>query len=156
MSKSVRRLLLALTITFLAVQFVRPDRTNPPIEVQHTIHAQVQTPPEVTQILERSCRDCHSNQTSWPWYSHVAPVSWFVIEDVNDARKHMNLSEWAKYKPAKAAELLEGICDETSHGEMPLRSYRLMHRDAKLTAQDVRALCEWSRTAREQLAMRPK
>jgi hypothetical protein len=123
------------------------------VDPSRTIHSQLQPPPEVMSILERSCIDCHSNQTRWPWYSNLAPTSWLLVDHVNHARSHMNLSEWTKYETKDADELLEEICEETSKGAMPLPSYLLIHRSSKLSPQDVRTLCEWSKTARERLAM---
>lgn len=149
--KRVRILLIVLAVVAIAIQFVGPKRTNPPVDPAREISAHVKTPPEVARILERSCFDCHSHQTRWPWYSKVAPVSWMVISDVDEARRNMNFSDWAMYNPEKARDRLNGICEETSEGGMPLTSYKWMHRDAKLTPEDVRTLCEWSRSAREQL-----
>jgi len=153
MQKVAKSLLIVLVVAFLAIQFVRPERTNPSVDSSRTIHSQLQPPPEVASILERSCIDCHSNQTRWPWYSNVAPTSWLLVSHVNQAREHMNLTEWAKYEQKDAEELLEDICKETSKGDMPLPSYLLIHRSSKLSPQDVRTLCEWSKTARERLAM---
>ncbi len=153
MQKLVKSLLIVLVVAFLAIQFVRPERTNPPVDLSRTIHSQLQPPPEVARIFERSCQDCHSHQTRWPWYSNVAPVSWLVADDVEEAREHMNLSEWAKYERKDVEELLKDICKETSKGDMPLPSYLLIHRSSRLSPQDVRTLCEWSKAARERLAM---
>lgn len=153
MQKLVRSVLLVLVVAFLAIQFVRPERTNPPVDSSRTIHSQLQTPPEVARIFERSCQNCHSHQTRWPWYSNVAPASWLLVNHVSHAREHMNLSEWVKYERKDADELLEEICEETSKGDMPLPSYLLIHRSSKLSSQDVRTLCEWSKAARERLAM---
>ena len=153
MKKFLKSVVIVLAVAFLAIQVVRPERTNPPVDSSRTIHSQLQPPPEVMSVLERSCADCHSNQTRWPWYSNIAPASWLLVNHVNHARSHMNFSEWAKYERKDAAELLEEMCDETSKGDMPLPSYLLIHRDAKLTPQDVRTLCEWSKAARERLAM---
>ena len=153
MPKLAKSILIVLVVAFLAIQVVRPERTNPPVDPSRTIHSQLQPPAEVAGILERSCNDCHSSQTRWPWYSNVAPTSWLLVSHVNHAREHLNLSEWAKYERKDADELLEEICEETSKGEMPLPSYLLIHRSSKLSAQDVRTLCEWSKAARERLAM---
>jgi hypothetical protein len=79
----------------------------------------------------------------------VAPVSWFVIDHVNHGRRHLNFSEWSKYDGDRRATLLEGICEETSAGRMPMPSYLLMHRDARLASPDVQRLCDWSRSARD-------
>src|SRR5687767_12229671 len=95
--RTVKIGLTALAVLVLAIQFVRPARTNPATDPAATLHAQTAVPPDVAAILERSCRDCHSNGTRWPWYSNVAPVSWWVIDHVNHGRSHFNFSEWAKY-----------------------------------------------------------
>jgi hypothetical protein len=156
MRKHWKGFLIAVGVAFLGIQFIRPARTNAPIEPGRTLYAQVAVPLEARQVLERSCVDCHSQQTRWPWYSGVAPVSWFVIDHVKHGREHFDFSEWASYDANKADDLLEEICEETSKGKMPLPSYLLMHRGARLAPQDVRALCEWSKAAREQLAMKAR
>jgi hypothetical protein len=142
----------ALALVFVAIQFVRPEKTNPVINEATTIQAHAQVPSEVNTILQRSCGDCHSHQTRWPWYSRVAPVSWFVIDHVNHGRKHLNFSDWAKYDRREADEMLDGICKTTKSGLMPLSSYLLLHRDAKLTQADVKAICDWTEAERERLA----
>src|SRR5436309_9286609 len=87
---------IALGCLMLLVQFIRPARTNPPVDESQTIFANTQMTPEVASILNRSCIDCHSNKTVWPWYTNVAPVSWFIVNDVNTGRQFLNLSEWGK------------------------------------------------------------
>ena len=142
---------LLLAVLFAGSQLFRPDRTNPPTDGAKMSAEGILMSSAVKPIFDRACLDCHSNETRWPWYSHVAPVSWLVINDVREAREHMNLSEWAKYNREEAADLLGKICKETSGGDMPLPSYVWMHRGAKLSPEDVRTLCEWSRSARQQL-----
>jgi hypothetical protein len=101
-------------------------------------------PAHVAQVFDRACRDCHSNETRWPWYSHVAPVSWFVIDHVNHGRSHFNYSDWSQYEPDEAAQLLKKACELAQQRAMPLRTYTLMHRSARLTRAEVTALCAWS------------
>jgi hypothetical protein len=126
------------------IQVIRPARTNPPTDPARTLHARTAVPPDVAAILDRACRDCHSNETRWPWYSHVAPVSWWVIDHVNHGRSHFNYSDWAKHDRADARRLLENTCELARNGEMPLPSYLRMHRTARLTPGDVEALCSWT------------
>jgi hypothetical protein len=152
MKKLLPRALMVLAFLFAAAQMIRPERTNPTSDPTRAVHAHLTVPAEVSAVFERSCRDCHSNQTRWPWYSHVAPVSWLVIDDVNHGRSHLNLSEWAAYDAKKADKILDEICEEISDGGMPLRSYRWMHPGARLTDSDVRLLCDWSRQQRQRLA----
>jgi hypothetical protein len=156
MAKLGKRILVALAGAFLLIQFFPVKRTNPPSDPSNSIHARMQPPPEVARILERSCRDCHSNETRWPWYSYVAPTSWLLTDHVNHARQHMNLSEWGKYDQKKTADVLDEICMQTEMKEMPLPSYLLIHRDARLSAGEIRTLCEWSKAAQEQSASKVK
>jgi hypothetical protein len=108
--------------------------------------------PEVAGLLERSCDDCHSNRTDWPWYSRVAPASWFVVDHVNHGRQHLNFSDWARYDDHEAGEMLEQICIEAKKGAMPLDSYTLLHGDAKLSPADIKTLCDWTNGERQRIA----
>ncbi|HKR00832.1 MAG TPA: heme-binding domain-containing protein [Pyrinomonadaceae bacterium] len=135
---------IVVAAVFIALQFIRPARTNPPVDESRTIHARGHVPPEVAAILDRSCNDCHSNQTRWPWYSNVAPVSWFVINHVNVGRREMNFSDWAQYTEDDQQGMLKKICREVKSGAMPLTSYLRMHGDAKLSNEDVKTLCDWA------------
>ena len=137
----------ATVVVAVGIQFIRPARVNPPTDARRTIAAHVATPPEVSGILDRACRDCHSNDTRWPWYSNVAPVSWFVIDHVNHGRSHFNYSEWAKYDRAEATRLLKKTCELARKDEMPLPSYLRMHHESRLADADVSALCDWTDTA---------
>src|SRR5882724_7218034 len=95
--KILRWLVIVLACLFLVAQFIRPAKTNPPIDQMLALESRTGVTPQVTAILNRSCTDCHSNKTRWPWYANVAPVSWLVIDDVNEARQDMNFSEWGRY-----------------------------------------------------------
>ena len=107
--------------------------------------------PEVTAILKRACQDCHSYKTQWPWYSYVAPVSWFVIDHANHGRKHLNFSHWAEYDPEKALHQLTEICEQLESEAMPIWPYLVMHRQARISGQDIRTLCEWTEAERERI-----
>jgi hypothetical protein len=131
------KVLLAIGVLLVAIQFVPIERVNPPVTGE--IPA-----PEVHAIFERSCYDCHSNETSWPWYSHVAPVSWVVAHDVEEGREHLNFSEWSGYSAEDQAELREEIWDEVEEGEMPLWFYTASHRDSLLSQREKELLKVWS------------
>jgi Haem-binding domain len=145
---------LAVVVVLIGLQFVRPSRTNPAVDQTQTIHARLQVNPQVAAILDRSCQDCHSNTTRWPWYSNVAPVSWFVIDHVNHGRSHLNLSEWGSLDNRQAGKKLEEICEEVEDGAMPLESYTRIHWDAKLSPEDVKTLCEWTAAEHASFASR--
>ncbi len=142
-----RLIVLILVFVVIILQFFGPERTNPPIDENKTIQAELQVPAEVMQILERSCFDCHSNATRWPWYSYIVPVSWLVVKDVNDGRRHINFSTWGDYDQKKKIKALDEMCEEVQDGSMPLKPYLWMHGDAKLSAQDIQTLCDWTESA---------
>jgi len=112
------------------------------------IESQVQVDPRVAGILERSCADCHSNNTRWPWYSNVSPVSWFVVGHVNDGRQVLNFSDWGSYDKRRQSARLDQMCDLARAGVMPLGSYTPLHRGSKLTDDDVKVLCDWTKAQR--------
>ena len=149
-----RKTALVLAAGACVVQLVRPARTNPSTDPGRTLAAVTHAPTEVRSVLERGCRDCHSHDTRWPWYSNVAPVSWFVINDVNHGRRHFNYSDWAQYDRDKIPDVLKEICEQTRKGEMPLTSYLWMHPGARLSDRDVSLLCEWSDAERRSFRLK--
>lgn len=142
---------ISLSVAFVGIQAIRPAKTNPPIDPSRTMQAATQMTPEVSALFERSCSDCHSSKTTWPWYSQVAPVSWFIVNDVNDGRKELSLSEWGTYETRRKAHKLEDICEQLEKGEMPIKSYLLLHPTAKLSDSDKQLLIEWAKQERERL-----
>jgi len=150
--KILRWFLILLAVVFVAIQFSRPARTNPPVNPAHSIEANLQVSPQVAAIFDRSCNDCHSNKTVWPWYTNVAPVSWFLVNHVNEGRRDMNLSEWGSYDKDKQSHRLRDICEQVQDGEMPLSTYTPLHPKAKLSTDDVRVLCDWATSERARLA----
>jgi len=146
-NKLIRYAVLAWLAVLVAIQFVRPARTNPATEPSRTLGAMLSVPAPVQAVLDRSCRDCHSNDTYWPWYSSVAPMSWMVIDHVNSGRRHFNYSDWAGNTPDKSRKVLHDICEETKQGSMPVGSYTLVHRAARLSDADVATLCAWTTAA---------
>ena len=145
---------VAVVCLFVGLQFVRPARTNPPVDQSQTIEARLQVPPHVASILDRSCKDCHSNATRWPWYSNVAPFSWLLVDHVIEGRDNLNLSEWGRLDNRRVDDKLEEICDEVKIGAMPMDSYTWIHRSAKLSQEDVKTLCDWANTERARMSQR--
>jgi len=150
--KILKWLVLVLAIVFIAIQFKRPARTNPPVEESQTLAAHTQMTPEVADILARSCYDCHSNRTTWPWYTNVAPISWFIVDHVNEGRADLNFSEWGKYEQRRQDRRLQQMCDLAQDASMPLTSYTPLHSGSKLTPAQVKALCDWTKAERARLS----
>jgi len=144
---------ITLATAFVGLQFVGPAKTNATADETRTIEARTNMPPEVAAILRRSCEDCHSSHTNWPWYSNIAPVSWFVINHVNDGRRVMNLSDWAAYDQRKERMYLGRIADAVESGGMPLDSYTLLHHGARLSPADVASLSAWTNQESQRLAV---
>jgi hypothetical protein len=143
----LKRIALALVAVFLLAQFVQPKRTNPPVVPSRSLEAHIQVPQNVVPILKRACGDCHSSETAWPWYSHVAPVSWLVADDVNVGRSHINFQDWeAQENQKEAVEHLTLICKEVREKGMPPLTYRIMHKDSRLSEEDIATICVWSQS----------
>jgi hypothetical protein len=111
--------------------------------------------PAVLRAVERSCQNCHSEKTEWPWYSRVAPMSWLVEGDVAKARSRMNLSAWDDYSVERQEEILASIGSLARSGEMPPPRYTAIHSDAKLSAQERELIYEWSHAERRRLKSLP-
>ena len=139
MSKKLKYSFLGLVVLFLLIQFIPVDRNNPPVDENMVIQA----PAEVTVILEKSCYDCHSNLTNWPIYSYIAPISWMVADDVKEARKHMNFTEWNKYPEKRQTRMKENMVDDIMSNDMPLPMYLEAHSDAKLTMHQKETIKNW-------------
>ena len=152
----IRRLMLAALVVVAASQVFRPARTNPLTDPAREIHANVTIDSAVAAVLTRSCNDCHSNHTVWPWYSHVAPTSWLIVSDVNRGRKALNFSEWSTYGAKQQQEHLREICNEVEEGEMPGFSYTLMHRAAALSKAEVAAVCRWTQSSAQTSIAEPE
>ena len=129
-----------------AAQFVRPDRANPPIDASRTIQAHLGTASGLAAVLDRSCRDCHSNGTVWPWYTQIAPVSWLMAYGVKEGRKAVNFSEWGAYSPERQRRLLAESCRDVSTGKMP-GAYTLLHSETRLSPRDIEEVCAAARGA---------
>lgn len=145
-----RGALLGFFALLAGIQLIRPARSNPPVDQSHTLEAVVLVPPRVESILQRACNDCHSDLTRWPWYSNVAPVSWFVIDHVDEGRRHVNFSAWLRRDTNNPGEYtrerFQAMCKQVQTYDMPLTSYLLLHRAAKLSEGDIETICQWTKT----------
>lgn len=141
MTKRIWLYLLGAALVVLVILQMVPSSPaeNPAVEEEVT------APVAVVEILEQSCYDCHSFETEWPWYAHVAPPKWFVRDHVADAREDLNFSAWNRYDAEERAHKWEEVAEEVDEGHMPLRSYLFIHRDARLSEVDRQVLVDWAR-----------
>ena len=137
-NRTVKRVVVVLIVAFVVIQFIPVDRTNPPVE------SEMPAPAEVQSVLKRACYDCHSNETVWPWYSKVAPVSWLIADDVHDGRAELNMSTWDRYTVKRQLKKFKEIRQEVDEGEMPPWQYNPLHPAARLSAADKELLHNWS------------
>lgn len=151
MKKILKIIAIVLVAAFIVAQFFRPNRANPPVNEADTLEASSQVPENVKAVIARSCADCHSNTSKYPWYSNISPVSWFLVHHIEEGRREVNFSEWNTYNPKKKARKLEEICEQVGSGEMPLPSYLWIHWGAKLSADEIKAVCEWTAAERQKL-----
>jgi heme-binding protein len=139
------QLLLAVALMFVAAQIVAAQfapaaLTNPPVRSDLTAS------PEVKSILRRACYDCHSNETRWPWYSHVAPASWLIRDHVFEGRRRLNFSVWGDYAydPGTEAQKLNAIAKLATNSKMPPWYYKMTHSGARLTTMEREAVAHWA------------
>ena len=133
----MKKILIALIVILIGIQFIPVDRKNPSVTMD------INAPDNISSILRASCYDCHSNETVWPWYSKIAPVSFLVASDVKEGRKHLNFSEWDKYEAVKREKILEEILEEIEKEAMPLTSYTFTHPNAKLDPYRINLIKDW-------------
>ena len=134
----LRWVVLVIVVVFVAMQLVPLNRSNPPVS------AEVAAPPDARAVLRRACYDCHSNETVWPWYAWVAPVSWLVARDVHEGRRELNFSVWGRYTTKEQVKKLKETWETVEEGEMPPWYYLPLHRNARLSAQDKAVLQRWA------------
>lgn len=144
MKKALKIVALVLFLAFVAIQFVRPNFANPAIVDGQTLEATAQVPDDVDKILVRSCADCHSNATVYPWYSKIQPAAWFLSGHIQDGRKEMNMSEWGSYDVRRKKRKLDTMCEQIQDRQMPLPSYLWIHWGAKMSDDDIKKVCDWT------------
>ncbi len=125
------------------IQVIRIDTVNPEVNPDEDFLMMTQAPQEIADIVKTSCYDCHSHQTNYPWYSQIAPASWFLKKHINEGRKHLNFSKWADYPAEKQISKQKECVEEIEENGMPLKSYMIIHSDAKLTPASRQALINW-------------
>jgi hypothetical protein len=133
-----KKILVGLIVLLAGAQFIPVDRSAPPTETE------VPASPEVRAVLKRACYDCHSNQTTWPWYSRIAPASWLIARDVRVGREEMNYTAWNRLSPKKQAKRFKQSWTLVEEGEMPMSIYLPLHPEAKLTDADKALIKEWA------------
>ncbi|MGB5387787.1 heme-binding domain-containing protein [Eudoraea sp.] len=142
--KVMKKMAKLLLLVFIAIQFFRPEKNINQGNHLASFINETNPPENVKTILTRSCYDCHSNNTEYPWYNNIAPVSWWLSFHVKDAKTHLNLSEWDNYSERQKDHKLEELIEVIEEAEMPLKEYTWVHQEARLSAEQREAILEWA------------
>jgi len=147
----IKKILLVLLIVFFAIQFIQPAR-NKSVQVLPTdISKTIPVPENVKMILQTACYDCHSNNTNYPWYTYVQPVGWILNNHIINGKKELNFSEFGSYATRRQQSKLKSIADQARDNEMPLHSYTLMHKSARLSKEEKSIIINWTQIAGDSL-----
>ncbi|HCE55555.1 MAG TPA: cytochrome C, partial [Lutibacter sp.] len=123
--------------------FIKIEKNDSKNEM-NAISTVKEIPVEVNKIIQTSCLDCHSNSTKYPWYSKIAPASWFLAQHIKEGKEHLNFSEWTTYNKDQKEHIIKDLKEVLNEREMPLKSYLLIHKDAKLTENQYQILYDWA------------
>lgn len=140
----LKKIAFALLAALVVIQLFRPERNQTGTPSANHIGNKYTVPANVSDILKNSCYDCHSNNTRYPWYANVQPLAWWLQDHVNEGKREMNFDEFLSYPAKKAHHKLEEVIEQVKEGEMPLKSYTLVHRNAVLDQEQKRILSEWA------------
>lgn len=141
----MKKILIVLLVAFIMIQFFPIDKNNPPASPQMDFLKIKQTPESTATLIRNGCYNCHSNESTYPWYSNVQPIGWFLKNHIDEGRKHLNFSTFATYEPKKQAHKLEEAAEMVEKGEMPLQSYILGHSDANFNEAQKQELIQYFR-----------
>ena len=147
----IKKLLLVLLIILVVIQFIKPKKNIHPGPEPADISTLYLVPANVDSILVVACKDCHSNNTRYPWYNNIQPVAWFLANHVTDGKRSFNLNEFATYPVARQYDKIEEIKKQIDKGDMPLSSYTLIHKDAVLSDAQKNTIINWSENIRKQM-----
>ncbi|MDB5247342.1 MAG: cytochrome [Segetibacter sp.] len=149
--KIFKRVLLALLVVLIVIQFVQPAKNISKARSPHDIAFLYHEPSNVRSILDKACNDCHSNNTRYPWYNNIQPVAWWLNDHVEEGKRELNFNEFGAYRLSKQYHKLEEVVDKVKKSEMPLSSYTIIHTDAKLTDVEIASLTEWANSIMAQM-----
>jgi len=155
MSK-LKKVLVVLLVILVAIQFIRPDKNIGNSYGANDITQAIATSNEVKTILDKACMDCHSNNTAYPWYNNIQPIAFWLNNHVEEGKEELNFSEFKTYKLKRQDHKLEEIVEMIDENEMPLSSYTIIHKEAKLTDSEKQLIIDWANAGRTELGYVPE
>ena len=138
-----KKIIISAAAILILIQFFRINKENPVVNSSNDFLIINKAPDSIAQTIRSSCYDCHSNETQYPWYSNIAPVSWVIKHHINEGREKMNFSDWGQYSSKKRQRKVDGAIEMIEGNDMPLKSYTLIHRDAILNPAKKDSLIIW-------------
>lgn len=145
-----KKIILVLLFIIVVFQFIRIDKSTKPVDPTLDLIELTKPDTEIVSILKVSCYDCHSDQPAYPWYTNIAPVSWWIKHHINEGTHHLNFSQWGNYTQKRKDHKLDECIEMVEEDEMPMSSYTLMHKEAKLSAEQKTLLINWFKGLKEQ------
>ena len=146
--------MLGLLIALILIQFVQPSRNKGSGMLSTDLTSTHNVPANVQNILKASCYDCHSNNTSYPWYSNIQPFGWLLASHIKKGKAELNFSEFSSYPLRRKITKLNGITNSIKDGTMPLSSYTMLHKNARLSKDDKALLIDWSARMKDSLMLK--
>jgi hypothetical protein len=153
---SLKKISLILLIVFIAIQFIQPARNTNGEVMKADITKQFSVPADVQNILKKSCYDCHSNNTRYPWYANIQPMGWLLASHIKKGKAELNFDEFGSYTKRTQSSKLKSIANSVKDKSMPLASYTLMHEDAKLDDRNRQRIVDWALTSKDSLEAQQK
>ena len=147
----IKKILLVLLILFIAIQFIQPARNTNGQVLPTDISKTVSVPKNVQYVLQAACYDCHSNHTNYPWYNYVQPTAWILANHIKHGKRDLNFSDFGSYSTRKQQSKLKAIADQIKDGEMPLYSYTIIHKNARLSKEEKELIIDWAQNAQDSL-----
>lgn len=146
----IQKILIALLVALVVIQFIHPEK-NVSGDKSKDITTLFPMPDSVQLIVDKACADCHSNKTNYPWYASIQPIAFWIGDHVKDGKRHFNFNDFAGYRIAKQNHKLEEVIEQIKEDEMPLYSYTLIHKEAKLTEAEKAILTNWCQSIMDTL-----
>ena len=138
----MKKMILIVIVVLIGIQFIQPEK-NISTSNSMAIENIEEVPVEIESIISKSCADCHSNSTNYPWYNTIAPVSWYLANHINEGKEHLNFSEWGNYNNNQKKHIIKDLEEVLESHEMPLKSYILLHKEAMLTNAEYELFLNW-------------
>lgn len=139
----LKKIAIGLLIALVVMQFIRPPKNQSDAPADNDIGMVYEVPSNVHSILKQKCYDCHSNNTRYPWYFNIQPLGWWLYKHIEDGKSELNFSEFKTYSTKKANHKLEETIELVREKEMPLKAYVWMHPEARVSAEEEKALVDW-------------